>query len=58
MIISSGIEQEQAREYFVLHQLNICNSEVAVFFLAFGNKCKTVQWLALHEVSVKEQQCF
>lgn len=43
MILSSGIEQEQAGEYFILHQLNIYNSEVVVFFLAFGNKCKTVQ---------------
>lgn len=58
IIISSGIEKEQAREYFILPQWNIYNSEVAVFFLAFSDKCKTVQWLALHEVSVKDQQYF
>lgn len=53
--ISSGIEQEQAGEYFILHQLNIYNSEVVVFYLAFGNECKMVPWLALHEISMKEQ---
>lgn len=32
IIISSGIEQEQAREYFILHQINIYISKVKLWF--------------------------
>lgn len=58
--ISPSIEQEQAGEYFLLHQLNIYNSEAKRWFslLASSSTCRTAWWFAVHEISVKEQQYF